>query len=32
MNNEKPDNPCSERKSLIEYFNKHGIPITEWNK
>ena len=29
---EKPDNPCSERKSLIEYFNKHGIPITEWNK
>ena len=29
---EKPDNPCSERKSLMEYFNKHGIPITEWNK
>ena len=29
---EKPDNPCSERKSLIEYFNKHGISITEWNK
>ena len=29
---ENPDNPCSERKSLIEYFNKHGIPITEWNK
>ena len=29
---EKPDNPCSERKSLMEYFNKHGIQITEWNK
>ena len=29
---EKPDNPCSERKSLIEYFNKHGVSITEWNK
>lgn len=29
---EKPDNPCSERKSLIEYFNKHGITITEWNR
>lgn len=29
---EKPDNPCSERKSLMEYFNKHGILVTEWNK
>lgn len=29
---EKPDNPCSERKSLIEYFGKHGISVTEWNK
>ena len=29
---EKPDNPCSERKSLIEYFGKHGISVTEWNR
>ena len=29
---EKPDNPCSERKSLVEYFGKHGISVTEWNK
>lgn len=29
---EKPDNPCSERKSLIEYFGKHGMSVTEWNK
>ena len=26
---ESPDNPCSERKALQEYFTSHGIPCTE---
>lgn len=26
---EKPDNPCSERKALQEYFESHGIPCKE---
>lgn len=27
---EKPDNPCSERKTLIDYFAKHGIEVKEF--
>ena len=26
---EKPNNPCSERKPLQEYFESHGIPCKE---
>jgi len=26
---EAPNNPCSERYSLLEYFNKHGIECKE---
>ena len=26
---EAPDNPCSERKPLIDFFNAHGIQIEE---
>lgn len=26
---EAPDNPCSERQSLIDYFNRHGIECKE---
>jgi hypothetical protein len=26
---ETPDNPCSERKVLIDYFNSHGIECKE---
>lgn len=28
---EAPDNPCSERKPLIDFFNAHGIPLEEFN-
>ena len=30
MVHEKPDNPCSERWSLIEFFNEEGIDIKEF--
>ena len=26
---ETPDNKCSERQSLIDYFNRHGIDCQE---
>lgn len=26
---ETPENPCSERKVLIDYFNAHGVPCVE---
>ena len=26
---ESPDNPCSERKPLIDFFNSHGIQMEE---
>ena len=29
---ETPDNPYSERQPLIDYFEKHGIKIEEYNK
>jgi hypothetical protein len=29
---ETPDNPCSERQPLIDYFNRHGIEVTEYQK
>ena len=29
---ETPDNPCSERGSLMEYFKAHGIIIEEYKK
>ena len=29
---ETPDNPCSERQPLIDYFEKHGIKIEEYVK
>jgi len=29
---EKPDNPCSERGPLIEYFARNGILLQEFNK
>ena len=29
MVHEAPDNPCSERKTLINFFNAHGIDIEE---
>lgn len=28
---ETPDNPCSERVPLINYFKKHGIEVKEFN-
>jgi hypothetical protein len=27
---ETPDNPCSERKALMDYFKSHGLEISEW--
>lgn len=27
---EKPDNPCSERKPLIEWFRDNGVELLEW--
>lgn len=32
MVHEKPDNPCSERASLIRLFKEHGIELKEWSK
>ena len=29
MVHEAPDNPCSERYSLIKYFNQHGVECKE---
>ena len=29
---ETPDNPCSERQPLIDYFEKHEIKIEEYVK
>lgn len=29
---EAEDNPCSERKPLIEWFAKHGIAVENWRK
>lgn len=29
---EAPNNPCSERQSLIDYFKKHGIKLEEYYK
>ena len=29
---ETPNNPCSERQPLIDYFEKHGIKIEEYSK
>ena len=29
---ETPDNPCSERQPLIDYFEKHGIKTEEYVK
>lgn len=29
---EKPDNPCSERDALIDYFKKHGFELKEYQK
>ena len=29
---ETPDNPCSERIALIDYFKKHGIELKEYKK
>lgn len=29
MVHEAPDNPCSERKPLLDYFNSHGIDCKE---
>jgi len=29
---ESPDNPCSERIPLQEYFREHGIECTEWER
>lgn len=29
---EKPDNPCSERGPLIEYFKMHGVTLEEYQK
>lgn len=29
---ETPDNPCSERQPLIDYFGKHGIKLEEYHK
>ena len=29
---EKPDNPCSERWPLIEWFAKHGIEVKEYER
>jgi hypothetical protein len=29
---ETPDNPCSERQPLIDYFGKRGIKIEEYVK
>lgn len=31
MVHEKPDNPCSERWSLIEFFNEEGFDIKEFD-
>ena len=29
---EAPDNPCSERVPLQEYFKEHGINVEEYEK
>jgi hypothetical protein len=29
---ETPDNPCSERRPLIDYFKRHGVEVTEYQK
>lgn len=29
---EVPDNPCSERGALIEWFKSHNVEVEEWNK
>jgi hypothetical protein len=29
---EAPDNPCSERAPLQEYFKEHGINVEEYEK
>lgn len=29
---EAPNNPCSERWPLFEWFNEHGIKCEEWSK
>lgn len=29
---EKPDNPCSERKPLIDWFKENGVDLIEWDK
>ena len=29
---ETPDNPCSEREPLIEWFRKNGYELDEWKK
>jgi hypothetical protein len=29
---ETPDNHCSERIALIDYFKKHGIELEEYKK
>ena len=29
---EIPDNPCSERRKILEVLPKHGIEISEWNE
>jgi len=29
---EKPDNPCSERQPLIEWFSKNGVALEEFKK
>lgn len=29
---EAPNNPCSERNSIIEWFKKNGVEIEEFNK
>lgn len=29
---ETPDNPCSERAALIDYFKKHNVVVEEYKK
>lgn len=29
---ETPDNPCSERQTIINYFRSHGVDITEFKR
>lgn len=28
---EATDNPCSERRVLLDYFNRHGVPMEEFD-